>query len=67
MELGFCGETIEISAYYAYNDQFRHTVALLEVLGLPYLESLKRQNIHLAHSNQIRDVLEKVEKKEKNG
>jgi len=61
-QIPFRGKTIEVGAYVSVQGDFRIQLALLEVLGLPYLEALDRQNVHMDVDGQIRKILEEEEK-----
>ncbi len=45
MIIPFCDGALEIGAYLAQNEDFRRRLALLEVLGIPYYDALKKQGL----------------------
>lgn len=58
-ELPFRNSSIRVGHYTALDKEFRAQLALLEVLGLPYLNALEKQNIKIDINGQIRKILER--------
>jgi hypothetical protein len=57
-ELPFKDSKIKVGHYIALDKEFRARLALLEVLGLSYLDALEKQNINIDINGQLRKILE---------